>query len=216
MKPDAPKGYIDVSRVGNGAIFEGTKGSIFCDFTTRVIIPNNDDGDFTYYKRRGKEQLLPLIRGTGQPTQAMQHGPARTWRTWRRTGRAPALPTGMTGMPSAEVKAERVPGDPVDGRRNTAGTRYAEHGRAEALPTRRRRRQPAPGRPDVFQTEWIEACKGKRNNVVHGTSSKTHCDFDYAGTMIEQMLLGLVAHRAGKRLEYDPQAGQGDEHGGGQ
>ena len=38
---------------------------------------------------------------------------------------------------------------------------------------------------------------------MHGTSSKTHCDFDYSGTMIEQMLLGLVAHRAGKKLEYD-------------
>ena len=47
--------------------------------------------------------------------------------------------------------------------------------------------------------EWIDACKGKNNGVTHGTSSKTHCDFDYTGTMIEQMLLGLVAHRAGKR-----------------
>ncbi len=61
---------------------------------------------------------------------------------------------------------------------------------------------------DVFQTEWIQACKGQSNNVTHGTSSKTHCDFDYSGTMIEQMLLGLVAHRAGKRLEYDPAAGR--------
>ena len=40
------------------------------------------------------------------------------------------------------------------------------------------------------------------------TSSKTNCDFDYAGTMMEQMLLGLVAHRAGKRLEYDPASGR--------
>jgi hypothetical protein len=56
--------------------------------------------------------------------------------------------------------------------------------------------------------EWIDACKGKSNNVVNGTSSKTHCDFDYSGTMMEQMLLGLVAHRAGKRLEYDPVAGR--------
>ncbi len=68
--------------------------------------------------------------------------------------------------------------------------------------------QPAPGRPDPFQLEWIEACKGNRNNFVTGMSSKTHCDFDYSGTMIEQMLLGLVAHRAGKKLEYDGQAGR--------
>ena len=68
----------------------------------------------------------------------------------------------------------------------------------------------AGGHPagDVFQREWLDACKGRSNNVVHGTSSKTHCDFDYAGSMIEQMLLGLVAHRAGKKLEYDPAAGR--------
>jgi hypothetical protein len=63
-------------------------------------------------------------------------------------------------------------------------------------------------RPDIFQVEWLEACKGKYNGVTHGTSSKTHCDFDYSGTMIEQMLLGLVAHRAGKRLEYDSASGR--------
>ena len=56
--------------------------------------------------------------------------------------------------------------------------------------------------------DWIDACKGLSNNVTHGTSSKTHCDFDYAGSMMEQMLLGLVAHHAGKRLEYDPATGR--------
>jgi hypothetical protein len=56
--------------------------------------------------------------------------------------------------------------------------------------------------------EWIDACKGKNNGVTHGTSSKTHCDFDYSGTMMEQMLLGLVGHRAGKRLEYDGATGR--------
>ena len=69
-------------------------------------------------------------------------------------------------------------------------------------------RRRVPARRSLFQMEWIDACKGKNNNVIHGTSSKTHCDFDYCGTMIEQMLLGLVAHRAGKRLEYDPATGR--------
>ena len=55
--------------------------------------------------------------------------------------------------------------------------------------------------------EWIDACKGKNNNVVHGTSAKTHCDFDYSGTMIEQMLLGLVAHQAGKSWSTTPRPG---------
>ena len=49
-------------------------------------------------------------------------------------------------------------------------------------------------RADIFQTEWLGVCKGKYDNVAHGASSKTHCDFGYSATMIEQMLLGLVAH----------------------
>ncbi|HUT32959.1 MAG TPA: gfo/Idh/MocA family oxidoreductase, partial [Planctomycetota bacterium] len=50
-----------------------------------------------------------------------------------------------------------------------------------------------------FQGEWVKACKD--------TNKKTHCDFDYSGTMIETMLLGLVAYRAGKKIQYDPEKG---------
>jgi predicted dehydrogenase len=50
-----------------------------------------------------------------------------------------------------------------------------------------------------FQGEWVKACKGDR---------KTSCDFDYAGKMIEMMLLGLVAYRVGKKIEYNGQTGQ--------
>ena len=50
-----------------------------------------------------------------------------------------------------------------------------------------------------FQQEWFNACKG---------SLKTCCNFDYNGTMTEQMSLGLVAYRAGKRLEYDGASGR--------
>lgn len=50
-----------------------------------------------------------------------------------------------------------------------------------------------------FQKQWINACKG---------SLKTSCDFDYGGTMIEMMLLGLVAYRVGKKIAYDGAAGR--------
>ena len=56
---------MDVNKIGNGAIFEGTKGTILADFTTRVIIPNNDDGDFTYYKRRGEGPTAAADRRNG-------------------------------------------------------------------------------------------------------------------------------------------------------
>ncbi|GMV98553.1 MAG: dehydrogenase [Phycisphaerae bacterium] len=50
-----------------------------------------------------------------------------------------------------------------------------------------------------FLGEWINACKG---------GLKTSCNFDYGGTMIEMMLLGLVAYRVGKRIEYDGASGR--------
>ena len=48
--------------------------------------------------------------------------------------------------------------------------------------------------------EWIEACKNP--------SLKTACDFEYSGNMIEQLLLGLVAYRTGKKLVYDGATGK--------
>jgi predicted dehydrogenase len=195
LKPNAPRPYLDVSRIGNGAIFEGTKGSILADFTTRVILPNNDDGDLTYYKRRSRQDLLPLIGGTGQVTQA----PARSG------GRGPAgrpgpLPGGLARMPNAQPGPNGFP-----------AIEFLPGGIPAALGlpnTAVERTGPAPVGDSLFQQEWIDACKGKSNSVVHGTSSKTHCDFDYSGAMMEQMLLGLVAHRAGKKLEYDPATGR--------
>lgn len=50
-----------------------------------------------------------------------------------------------------------------------------------------------------FQAEWLAACKG---------GPPTSCNFDYAGKMIETMLLGLVAYRAGAGIRYDPEAGK--------
>ena len=40
-----------------------------------------------------------------------------------------------------------------------------------------------------------------------GPAVRRNCDFDYAGSMMKQMLLGLAAHRAGK-LEYDGSTGR--------
>ena len=51
-----------------------------------------------------------------------------------------------------------------------------------------------------FQKQWFDACKDP--------SRKTACDFEYSGNMIEQLLLGLVAYRVGKKIAYDPVAGK--------
>jgi hypothetical protein len=201
LKPESPRPYVDVSRIGNGAIFEGTKGTLVADFTTRLIIPNNDDGDLTYYKRRSREQLLPLVGGSGQVTQgAPRPGPRPGG------GAAPQLPRGFTAMPSATPGSNGFPVIQMfDGK--VPAAIGLPNTSIDAIAEAQKSGSPTPT-PDAFQRDWLDACKGKSNTIVNGMSSKTHCDFDYSGTMIEQMLLGLVAHRAGKRLEYDPATGR--------
>jgi hypothetical protein len=44
--------------------------------------------------------------------------------------------------------------------------------------------------------EWIHACK---------TGAPTLCNFEYSGRLIEHNLLGTVAFRAGKKLDWDPE-----------
>jgi predicted dehydrogenase len=56
----------------------------------------------------------------------------------------------------------------------------------------------APGKFDKgHYQEWVDACKG-------GPPALSH--FDYAGPMCEAMLLGNVALRAGKKIEWDARA----------
>jgi predicted dehydrogenase len=204
LKPQSPRGYVDVEKIPNGAIFEGTKGSIIADFTSRLIVPNNDDGDFTYYKRRDQGHLEPLVAGVGQPTQTVSRRPAQR----PRTPTSPrTLPAGFKAEPSAQPTATGFP----DIQFNEAGVPAAlslPNPEIEPILEAQKSGSLDSRRPDPFQTEWLDACKRKYDGIKHGTSSKTHCDFDYSGTMIEQMLLGLVAHRAGKRLEYDGATGR--------
>jgi predicted dehydrogenase len=58
---------------------------------------------------------------------------------------------------------------------------------------------PAPFLPTSpgHHQQWIEACK---------TGSRTGSNFQYAGPFTEIVLLGNVAYRAGKTIEYDPVA----------
>lgn len=42
--------------------------------------------------------------------------------------------------------------------------------------------------------EWVAGCK---------TGSPTTCNFDYAGTLTETVLLGIVAYRSGQKLAWD-------------
>jgi len=111
--PATPSDWVNLNKIGHGAMFTGSHGYLICDFNKRLLIPLGNRSDMTYFKPRAPEDVLPSMRG--------------------------------------------------------------------------------------FQQEWIDACKG---------DLKTSCNFDYGGALMEQMLLGLVAYRAGERIEYDGAAGQ--------
>ena len=56
--------------------------------------------------------------------------------------------------------------------------------------------RPQPTIPNSIghHQEWIEACK---------TGKLTTCRFDYSGPLSETALLGNVAYRLGRKLEWD-------------
>jgi predicted dehydrogenase len=57
--PDSPSRYIDLKKIDHGALFEGSKGCLVADFTTRALYPQGNEANMTYYKPRSKEALLP-------------------------------------------------------------------------------------------------------------------------------------------------------------
>ncbi|MEO5803938.1 MAG: Gfo/Idh/MocA family oxidoreductase [Verrucomicrobiota bacterium] len=81
------------------------------------------------------------------------------------------------------------------------GMLIAEYHRHQLLPETQFKdfKAPEPFIPNSIghHKEWIQACK---------TGSATTCNFDYAGTLSEAVLLGNVAYRTGKKLEWDAAA----------
>jgi len=79
------------------------------------------------------------------------------------------------------------------------GMLLADYGRHQLLPEAQYAgfQRPAPTIPDSIghHAEWIRACK---------TGEPTTCNFDYSGTLAEAVLLGTVAHRVGRKLQWDP------------
>lgn len=78
------------------------------------------------------------------------------------------------------------------------GLLLADYGRHVLLPEAQfadyRRPEPTIPRSRGHHQEWIHACK---------TGEPTTCPFDYSGALTEANLLGNVAYRVGRRLEWD-------------
>ena len=81
----------------------------------------------------------------------------------------------------------------TDPRSDCASTKKAASGvTASLMPPVRTSIEPSLG----HHREWIHACK---------TGEPTLCNFDYSGMLIEHNLLGNVAYRVGKKLQWDPE-----------
>ena len=95
------------------------------------------------------------------------------------------------------VTGERVPGSGVMFV-GTEGKMYANYGSYRLFPTKKFKgfKPPAQTIPKSIghHAEWIKACKD---------GSPTTCNFDYSGALTESVLLGNVAYRLGKKLEWD-------------
>jgi predicted dehydrogenase len=81
------------------------------------------------------------------------------------------------------------------------GMLLADYGRHQLLPEAEfagfKRPEPIIPRSIGHHAEWIAACK---------SGKPTTCHFDYSGALTESNLLGNVAYRVGKKLEWDPVA----------
>ena len=69
LMPASPResglGWVDLKKVGHGALFKGSKGHILADFGSRILIPSGDAADMTYYKPREAAKLeatMPLFQ----------------------------------------------------------------------------------------------------------------------------------------------------------
>ena len=57
--PDSPIKYVDLNKIGHGALFRGTKGFLVADFKSRLVIPYGANADMTYYQPRPESQVAP-------------------------------------------------------------------------------------------------------------------------------------------------------------
>ena len=55
--PESSMDFIDLNRIGHGAMFKGSKGFLVSSFDNRILIPFGNDADMTYYKGRPKDEV---------------------------------------------------------------------------------------------------------------------------------------------------------------
>ena len=61
VMPKSPSKWIDLKKIGHGAMFKGSNGYIIADFKNRLIMPYGKKANMTYYKPRKKDNLIPEL-----------------------------------------------------------------------------------------------------------------------------------------------------------
>jgi len=115
-----------------------------------------------------------------------------------RDGKPPVKLTWYDGnMTPKEVAGRRVPGSGVMFV-GSAGSMFADYTSYKLFPQESfvdfEPPPPSIPRSPGHYAEWLAACRG---------GPAAACHFDYAGPLSEAVLLGAVAYRTGKRLEWD-------------
>ena len=116
-----------------------------------------------------------------------------------RGSRPPVKLTWYQGRKSPRVETDGVPAWDVGFLFvGTKGMLLCDYNRRVLLPEARFAgfQPPSPSIPDSpgHYAEWTAACK---------TGTPTGCNFDYSGALTETVLLGNVAYRVDKRLQWD-------------
>lgn len=107
--------------------------------------------------------------------------------TWYHGGKRPELPAALAEKWKSGVLFI-----------GSEGELLADYNRHLLLPEEKfrdfKRPEPFIAKSAGHHKEWITACKN---------GSATSCNFDYSGALTEAVLLGNVAFRAGKKLDWD-------------
>lgn len=118
--------------------------------------------------------------------------------TWYDGGLKPPKPTEMADDEDLPAGGVLFVGD--DGK--LLHETYGQNPRllpAERMEAAREVEQTLPRVEGSHEMNWVQACKGQTEAV---------CPFSYGGPLTETMLLGVVALKAGRRIEWDGAAGR--------
>lgn len=59
--PKSPNKWIDLNKIGHGAMFKGDRGFVISDFNNRIILPDGRRGDLSYFDPRSEDELTPNL-----------------------------------------------------------------------------------------------------------------------------------------------------------